>query len=79
MTHNVVHQITSNNVVKKNTSRNVGYAYLVGTIIYFLLGFLGSLGILGRVPPNNRIPENIMQIFETTAIIPFLIEIIYVI
>jgi len=60
MTHNVVAQITANNVVKKNTSRNVGLAYLVGTLIYFLLGFLGSLGILGRVPPDGRDPENIM-------------------
>jgi len=60
MTHNVVAQITASNVVKKNTSRNVGFAYLTGSIIYFLLGFLGSLGVIGRVPPDGREPENIM-------------------
>jgi len=60
MTHNVVAQITANNVVKKNTSRNVGFAYIIGSLIYFLLGLFGSLGILGRVPPDGRNPENIM-------------------
>jgi len=77
MLHNAAIPIFRQNRNQKNNTRDLSLAFFLTFLIYFLIGFFGSLGILGKTPKNCQTANNVMDFFDKDDILPFLIEIIY--
>lgn len=50
MCHNGITNITSSNKTFEKNSRDTTLAYIVAFCVYLIIGLIGCLGLVGRVP-----------------------------
>lgn len=64
--------------MKKITEKTkaLGMAYIYSGIFYFLVGIIGSFGVLGRKTKEAN-PQTIMDFFPIDSVMAFIIEILY--
>lgn len=60
---------------QSNNVRDINLSYIVGGVIYIIIGVMGGLGVIGR---KDSIDQNIvLDFFKTTDIVTLLVEVIY--
>lgn len=57
---------------QKNNAKAVYYGYAITTVLYLIVGVLGSLSIYGKVPKTKKEHYNIIDYFEGEAQAPII-------
>lgn len=77
MIHNAIIPIVKQNKHQEKNSRDVRLAFILTSIIYCIIGFFGSLAIVGKSTPDGSTASTVMDYFAKDDVLPFLIDIIF--